>query len=832
PRTQSVHYLLVAVFLRGTTNPPPDKWFFKIETWNKKVREEGVTITVPDEAQQALLFLAPETGGDFATLRSAVQGRPGIFVRASQDLAEAGFEQARIEKYLAAIKTVPPGDPKALQEHSTLLARTLNLKPNQDCFNKPIDQQYNCLTQSGTQTLLDDGHGQTVVSMLSNGSSSDFINAASATSMAGGGVYSAYVGAVVDLVRLTSNLHTAQYQYIPAIAFPQAEALNLRLNMAPSFHNPKSVIVIGLPSIQNAAPPPLRASDPKHVTCLLEPGVTLPVEGAPLVFSTGFAHDMVLHINGGAARPEIPLTADPFKGGLVLSSAPERKPLPPPADEDDDKKKDKKEQPSGPKQPTDPGAPQTAVTGTITGYWGFDPFTGPTLPLQDIPGTGWKLATDATMLIAGRDNHLTLTSSGTACIDTITFERASGRQVEAQWKHTDKPSVVDVTLSLKSVDPGNIHLDVHQFGGAATASVTAQTFSEPAQLDALSLHAGDTAATLTGSSLSQVRQLSLNNLTFTPLGEPATVPAPSGSNANQHTQNLTLSLPESAQAPNVHPGDHLTAHVSLRDGRVLSLPVTVDTPRPSVTLLSRSTSQPSSPYIHLESPNDLPVDEKLTFSLHSASPFSRSGKIEIANADETLRTQLTVSSGLVLQNSHTLLATFDPLKTFGTSAFGPVRLRAVAPDGTPGDWISLATLVRLPTFNDIHCPGDANAACTLTGSDLYLVDSIAPDANFTNPVSVPEGFVGNTLSIPRPPRSGFYLKLRDESESTNLVTMPVQIQRNAPPPAQPAAPPPAPPAATPIPTPAPAAPDTTPTPQPQTQTQPQPQTPPPDHQSR
>src|ERR1700676_2407320 len=41
PPTQSVHYLLIAAFLRGTTNPPPDEWFIKIETWNKKVREEG-----------------------------------------------------------------------------------------------------------------------------------------------------------------------------------------------------------------------------------------------------------------------------------------------------------------------------------------------------------------------------------------------------------------------------------------------------------------------------------------------------------------------------------------------------------------------------------------------------------------------------------------------------------------------------------------------------------------------------------------------------------------------------------------------------------------------
>src|ERR1700712_181632 len=34
PPTQSVHYLLIVAFLRGTTNPPPDTWFTKVETWN------------------------------------------------------------------------------------------------------------------------------------------------------------------------------------------------------------------------------------------------------------------------------------------------------------------------------------------------------------------------------------------------------------------------------------------------------------------------------------------------------------------------------------------------------------------------------------------------------------------------------------------------------------------------------------------------------------------------------------------------------------------------------------------------------------------------------
>ena len=32
PDNQSVHYLMVVVFLRGATNPPPDAWFTRVET--------------------------------------------------------------------------------------------------------------------------------------------------------------------------------------------------------------------------------------------------------------------------------------------------------------------------------------------------------------------------------------------------------------------------------------------------------------------------------------------------------------------------------------------------------------------------------------------------------------------------------------------------------------------------------------------------------------------------------------------------------------------------------------------------------------------------------
>src|ERR1700720_4396710 len=127
PASQSNHLLLIVAFLRGTTNEPPDNWFTKIETWDKKTAE-GTIVTVPAEAEQAILFVAPETGGDFNTLRSAVKGKPGLFIRADADLNEASFEQQRIERYLAAMKTVPLDDPKAMEEHSAKLAATLALK--------------------------------------------------------------------------------------------------------------------------------------------------------------------------------------------------------------------------------------------------------------------------------------------------------------------------------------------------------------------------------------------------------------------------------------------------------------------------------------------------------------------------------------------------------------------------------------------------------------------------------------------------------------------------------------------------------------------------------
>ncbi|MEO7773497.1 MAG: hypothetical protein ABIT36_06860, partial [Steroidobacteraceae bacterium] len=74
PESQSVRYLLIVAFLRGATNPPPPQWFFQCETWKSKCRKNGLTVTVPKDAQQALVFLAPSSGNGFRTLVGAVQG--------------------------------------------------------------------------------------------------------------------------------------------------------------------------------------------------------------------------------------------------------------------------------------------------------------------------------------------------------------------------------------------------------------------------------------------------------------------------------------------------------------------------------------------------------------------------------------------------------------------------------------------------------------------------------------------------------------------------------------------------------------------------------------
>jgi hypothetical protein len=741
PESQSTHFVLVVAFLRGSTNPPPPEWFTRVETWTREAREEGVFVTVPAEAQQALLFLAPETGGDFNTLRRAVQGRPGSFVRATQDLQAASWERMRLETYLRDVKTTSQTDPKSLKERAELAARSLGIKINQDCFNRPIDQQASCLSQGSEGLVLDDANAQSRVDQLTSGSTADLMNQLSYSSLAGGGLYSPYVGAVVDTARILASLHTAHYQYIPALALPTADTLNLRLNVPPSFRNPKSVVVVALPPVGTPRSEPLRPVNPAEVFCAYKPSLVLPAEGAPLVFATLLAHDLVLHIqavnNPKGPIIHVPLKAEAGEGGLVPAA----------------------------KIPT---LPQGELSAVVSGKWGFDEWQGPHYRLYAAESGKWILApADQSALVVGRDDTVHIDGQSSLCVEKVEELAGSGKPTTLAWK-SPKPDSLEVSLNLKDAAPGLVKVAVYQYGLDKPDQLKMTAYDAAASLDQLSLSVGDSEALLKGTRLDQVASAKFNGISFTPA-------------ALTHVDDFDqLIMNAAAPTGGLIAGKLYSAHVELKDGRELKTPVTVEAPRPQIALLSKGIQNDASakpmPVQFGSNSNDLPVDGRLVFFLKSTSPpsFPRTEKVEVASADSSFHTDLDLANGsLMLEDAKTAVGTLEPLSRFGSSAFGPVRIRAVSADGTTGDWLPLGTLVRLPAFKDLRCPRALSRPCLLTGNNLFLADSIAATQDFDNSTDVPAEFTGTQLIVPHPSNGILYLKLRDDPSAVQTLTLPI-----------------------------------------------------------
>jgi hypothetical protein len=741
PDSQSVRYLMVVVFLRGATNPPPDSWFTRVETWSKPVHDEGIFVTVPEEAEEALVFLAPDTGGAFSTLRTAVRGKPGAFVRASQDLVQASLDRARLEKYLDAVREISASDPEQLKARTTLLARSLNIRLEQQCFDKPTAQQAPCLAQNTDQLVLDDAHSQTMVATLTSGPSSDLLAQITSTPNARSGYYSPYVGAVVDVARILSTTHTAQYQYIPALALPKQDELNLRLNNPPSFRNPKSVIVIGLPPVRPAPVPPLRAVDPAQVFCAGKPSLLLPADGAPLVFATELAHNFVLHVEAKSAPAiDLPATPDPMRGGFSIETQALQS-----ADLDGE------------------------VAGILRGSWGFHPFDGPHYRLRTSRPAQWIVASkDASALIVGREDMLHLQSSDACCVSAVKIKDERGKLLETEWKSL-KPDELEVKVPLQKADAGSVTMLIRKFGLKEADEIPLHTYAEAGRLDSFSIHAGDADGILKGTRLDQVDSLDVNTLRFIP-----------DSLTRAHQQDeLKLTTPDPAVKTKLHPGDSIVVHATLKDGRVLDLKSEIEAPRPSVSLLNQSVQldQTSSPLtVHLGSDDELPQNGRLNFFLKTQMPetFPSTEKIEIATADESFRVLLSFTNGnLTLQDSKTVFAVLDPMKLLGPSAFGPLKFRPVTADGTDGDWQPLVDLVRIPALKGIRCVPEPEKQCTLNGDKLFLLDSVSTDAEFVNSVNVPEGFVEDALAIPPPKGKTLYIRLRDDPDTVDTVTLPM-----------------------------------------------------------
>ncbi|MFZ0662553.1 MAG: hypothetical protein WAM66_07675 [Acidobacteriaceae bacterium] len=749
PEAQAAHYLLVAAFLRGATNPPPKKWFYKAETWDEKFIDKGMTVTVPEGAQQVLLFLAPETSGDFKTLEGAVRGQPGAFVRASQDLNQASLDRSRLDKYLSAVRLINHTHPEDLKKASLLLARSLDIKIDPNCLSMEVDLIAPCLTEKQNNLILNDGHSTSIVEALTNGPTGDLALQASYTSLASYGYYSPYISSVMDIARIMESFRTAAYQYIPALAEQTGEALDLKLNTPPSFHNPKSVMVIALPAVEGAQPPPLHPVDEKQVYCAQNATLALPVEGAPLVFSTRYARNLTLHLQAANGKSvDLPLTPSAVKGGLTVDT----KPL----------------------EGTVIGAD---VKASIRGDWGFTPFTGPEVRLRGAHRQTWRIAeTDEDSLVVGREDTLHLEADDASCVDGIEFRNAAGKQIKAQWKLV-KPNQVEVTLPLKDAQPGAMMLMVKQAGLPKPEDVAVHAFAEAGHLSGFRLHAGDHQGMLAGTRLDEVASLSMKGIAF----------KPGKLSSSMGSDELAMDALNAKAASALKAGQTLQAVATLRDGRTVNLTATIDASRPSVMLISKSVQEDGAfgggdsaakSNIEISNPDELPQNALLLFSLKAETPenFSRAEKIEVATGDGSYSTMLTLANGLTLQDRHTVVATLKPAKAFGTSAFGPLRFRVVTDNGVKGDWQPLATLVRLPSFESLQCSDEPQVACKLRGTNLFLVDSIAQTQQFTNPVQVPDGFPGRVLPVPHPIDDGeLYVKLRDDPSVVNVVTLTPEI---------------------------------------------------------
>ncbi len=756
---ESVHYLMVAVFLRGSTNPPPDNWFVKVEAWNKQVIDEGAYIAVPPGAQQAVVLFAPETGGDFSTLKSAVRGRPGAFVRASQDLNLASEDRDRINTYLASLKDIE--DPEKIKSESNTLARSLSLKLNVDCFSRPVDQQASCLQQSQSAIVLDNGSSSATQGLL-NGPSSDLALQAGSTVGSTAGLYDPYIAVALDIGRLLATFHTAQYQYIPALSSANGGDMNLWLNAPPSFHNPKSVLVVALPPVQKAEAPMLHSVDPKQVFCMGRSPLILPVDGAPEIFSTGFAHGLTLHLESRAGKSvDLPTHPDAAQGGFLV---------PAPA--------------------LETAGLGTEVEATVHGYWGFDPYTGPSFKLRSTGGSGqgadWTLAdADKNALVVGRDDQLHLRSPSAACVDEVDYRDASGKEGKAGFKLDGADGIV-ATVPLKDAQPGPVLLSIRQSGLPAPQTLNVSSFAEAGNYSVFALHAGDRGGVLSGTRLDEVAGLDLHGERFAPgklsrAGSTDSLELTAAGTGNDSLANLA----------NLPAGSNGTAQLTLKDGRGVAVPVTVDAARPVITLLNKNvqlapTPQPAPLVVmRLSSPDELPLDGKLTFSLKSQIPetFSKGESIEVATVDGLSSVTFSLASGqLVLQDAKTAIGTLDPAKNFSSSAFGPLHLRPILTDGTTGDWVPLATLVRLPTFASYSCspntgadvaPAPGAGSCTLTGNGLYLLQSVSAESQFLKPVIIPDGFAANILDVPHAGNGQLFVKLRDDPSVVNTVSVDV-----------------------------------------------------------
>ncbi len=198
---------------------------------------------------------------------------------------------------------------------------------------------------------------------------------------------------------------------------------------------------------------------------------------------------------------------------------------------------------------------------------------------------------------------------------------------------------------------------VKKYGLPEPDEVHLHTYAEAGRLDGFAIHAGDSEGVLKGTRLDQVLEIEAGALYF----KPKTL-----SRANQQDV-LTLVSEDPAASALLQPEQSLPLRVTLKDGRVLDLNLTVAARRPSVSLISKSVQydRVRAPVAGCGSamPDELPQEAHLNFFLKTQAPeaFPLDRKIEVATDDESFRVLLSFKDGnLTLQDSRTVLPCWTP----------------------------------------------------------------------------------------------------------------------------------------------------------------------------
>ena len=207
--------------------------------------------------------------------------------------------------------------------------------------------------------------------------------------------------------------------------------------------------------------------DANQILCLEKPSLLLAAEGAPVVFSTDYAHDLTLHIPDKSGHAiDLPATPDAARGGFVIDT-----------------------------HAVAPDKMDREVIGTIRGNWGFDSFRGPGLSsAEHSPGKLDHRLRRRKRADRGPRKHDSFQIGCSSLRRNRHSEKRAGQSRSRQPGVRQQANELEVKVPLKEESPGKITMLVKQYGAGKADEVELRSYSEAAHLDKFAINAGDSAS--------------------------------------------------------------------------------------------------------------------------------------------------------------------------------------------------------------------------------------------------------------------------------------------------------------------------------------------------